>query len=155
MKVSGRSAKPDGFSIEFAPGERPQLTYSVGQSVVAKDFAGYQSGSVGFDGQAAEKPYTITFDLPTPPQGQYQLVLDLIYKSGAPRQMKVKINDKTGLFPIRHHYKKSGDGEEGNMMLMAQQHLVVPIEASWLKPSSNQITLIPSASAGWITTRCP
>ena len=125
--------KPDGFSIEFAPGSRSELTYKIGQSNVTRDFAGHQDGSIGFDGRKGEKPYTIVFDLREAPQGSYALLLDLIYKSGAPRQMQVKVNDKTGVFPIRHAYKKSGDGEEGNVMLMAQQHLVVPIEGAWLE----------------------
>ena len=51
--------KPDGVSIEFAPGGKAALTFTVGQSVVSRDFAGHQDGSVGFDGKVAEKPYTI------------------------------------------------------------------------------------------------
>lgn len=135
--------QPDGYGIEFAPGTCGQLTFTVGQSVVSKDFAGHQNGSVGFDGQTNEQPYSIVFDLPEPQQAAYHLVLDLLYKSGAPRQIKVQVNDKLGLFPVRHQPKKSGDGEEANMMLLAKQHLVVPIDGAWLKQTGNRITLVP------------
>src|SRR6266508_351732 len=53
--------QPDGYGIEFAPGTRGQLTFTVGRSVVSKDFAGHQGGSVGFDGQTNEQPYSIVF----------------------------------------------------------------------------------------------
>ena len=72
----------NGAAAEFAPGSRPQLTFTVGQSVVSKDFAGHQEGSVAWDGKVKEKPYTIAFDLAQPPQGDYELVLDLIYSTG-------------------------------------------------------------------------
>lgn len=92
---------PDGYSVEFAPGARDRLTYAVGQNIVSRDFAGNQNGSVGWDGKVVAKPYTISFDLGEPPQGRYELVLDLIFNTGAPRQFKVRVNDQTGIFPIR------------------------------------------------------
>ncbi|MHB8524072.1 MAG: glycoside hydrolase family 38 N-terminal domain-containing protein [Limisphaerales bacterium] len=140
---------PDGSPIEFAPGARNQLTFTVGQSVPSRDFAGHHPGSVGFDpAGAGEKPYTIVFDLNEAPTGAYQLVLDLIYRSGAPEKIKVKVNDKVGLFPIRPSPKKDIDGEEGNAMLLAGQHLVVPIDAAWLKPKGNHIVLAPLGVGG-------
>ncbi len=135
--------KPDGVSIEFAPGGRPELTFTVLKSVVSKDFAGHQDGSEGFDGKVAEKPYTIVFDLPEPVGARYELALDLIFTTGAPRQFKVKVNNKTGIFPIRVAPKHTLWGEQGNDMLLAQQHLVVPIDGAWLQPKENHITLIP------------
>ena len=138
----------DGSSIEFAPGARGQLSFTVGQSVPSRDFAGNQDSSVGFDGKVAEKPYTIVFDLSEAPQGKYELDVDLIYRSGGPREIKIKVNDKNGIFPVRPAPKKSADGGEGNEMLLAQQHLVVPIDGSWLKDKGNQITLIPLGIGG-------
>jgi hypothetical protein len=44
-------------SIEFAPGWREELTFTIGKSVVSRDFAGHQSGWLG-----RERPYTIVFD---------------------------------------------------------------------------------------------
>ncbi len=140
----------DGVGIEFAPGARNQLTYTVGQSVPSKDFAGHQTGSVGFDpASSGEKPYTIAFDLKEPPSGAYHLALDLIYHSGAPRQIKIKVNNRVGIFPVRHEPKKSSYGEEANVMLMAKQHQVVPIDAALLKQSGNQITITPLGIGGW------
>jgi len=139
---------PDGSSIEFAPGARGQLTYTVGQSVASRDFAGNQDGSVGFDGKTAEKPYTIAFDLSEPPHGNYELTLDLIYPAGAPRQLQIRVNDQLGIFPVRPAPKKTVDGNEGNEMLLAQQHLVVPVAAAWLKAKGNQITVIPLGVGG-------
>lgn len=135
--------KADGAAMEFAPGSRPELTFTIGQSVLSKDFAGSQSGSVGWDGKTQETPYRIGFDLAEAPQGRYELVLDLIYHSGAPAQFKVIVNDKPGIFPIRPVGKKSTWGEEGNEMLMAKQHLVVPIDGAWLRAKANQVALIP------------
>ena len=135
--------QPDGMSIEFAPGGRGALTFTVGESVVSRDFAGHQDGSEGFDGKVSEKPYTIVFDLTEPVGARYELALDLVFTTGAPREFKVKVNDKTGSFPIRVASKHTMWGEQGNDMLLAQQHLVVPIDGAWLKPKGNQITLIP------------
>ena len=140
--------KPDGVSIEFAAAGRAALTFTVGESVVSKDFAGHHDGSVGFDGKVAEKPYTIAFDLAEPVGSRYELALDLIFTTGAPRLFQVKVNDKTGIFPIRVAPKHTMWGEQGNDMLLAQQHLVVPIEGAWLKPKGNQITLIPLGLGG-------
>jgi len=139
---------PDGASIEFAPGARGQLTFTVGQSVVSRDFAGNQDGSVGFDGKTAEKSYTIAFDLSDPPTGNYELVLDLIYHAAGPRQIKVRVNDKRGIFPVRPAPTPSVDGEQGNSMLLAQQHLVVPIPASWLKAKGNMVRVTPLGLGG-------
>ncbi len=138
----------DGAAMEFAPGARAGLTFTVGQSVLSKDFAGYQDGSVGYDGKVAEKPYRIRFDLPGPPEGNYELTLDLIYSSGAPTHLKVMINDRAGIFPVRPAPKHSASGEEGNAMLMAGQHLVVRIPGPWLKQKGNEIGLVPVGIGG-------
>lgn len=154
---SGPAAEPpplwaigtvNGAALEFAPGARAQLSFTVGRSVVSSDFAGYHEGSVAWDGAVKEKPYLIHFDLAEPPQGRYELVLDLIYTSAAPNQLRVMVNDKLGIFPIRPAPKKSTWGEEGNEMLMAQQHLVVPIDGAWLKPKGNRLSLVPLGLGG-------
>ena len=62
---------PDGAAMEFAPGDRGQLTFTIGKSVVSKDFAGHQIGSVAYDGKVLERPYTVQFDLAEPPSGDY------------------------------------------------------------------------------------
>ncbi len=139
---------PDGASIEFAPGDRPELVFTVGQSVVSRDFAGSHGGSVGWDGKVLEKPYTVQFDLAETPQGRYELALDLIYSAGAPAQLKVMVNGKPGIFPIQPVGKKSAAGEEGNEMLMAKEHLVVPLDGAWLRTKGNQIVLIPLGMGG-------
>lgn len=133
----------NGAAMEFAPGGRDRLDFKVGESVVSRDFAGGHSGSVGWDGKVKERPYLIHFDLAEPPQGRYELVLDLLFSSGAPSQFKVMVNDRLGIFPIRLVPRKSTWGEEGNEMLLAKQQLVVPIEAAWLKPKGNRVSLIP------------
>lgn len=139
---------PDGSSIEFAPGSRGQLTFTVGQSAASRDFAGNQDGSVGFDGKTAEKSYAILFDLDEAPQGNYELVLDLVYHAGAPRQIKVRVNEQRGIFPVRPAPMQAADGEQGNSMLLAQQHLVVPIPAAWLKPKGNMVRVTPLGLGG-------
>ncbi|HZQ46725.1 MAG TPA: polysaccharide lyase family protein, partial [Verrucomicrobiae bacterium] len=138
----------DGTALEFAPGSRGELTFTVGQSVLSRDFAGYQDGSTGHDGKVAEKPYRIRFDMPEALQGDYELVVDLIYSSAAPKQMKVVVNGRAGIFPICPAPKHSTWGEEGNEMLLSGQHLVVPIPGRGLKLQGNEITLVPLGVAG-------
>ena len=135
--------KPDGLGIEFAPGSRGDLTFTVGQNAVSRDFAGHQDGSVGFDGKTNERSYTIVFDLPDGPAKNCELVLDLIFNTGGPQQFKVKINDRVGVFPVRLAPKHTMWGEQGNDMLLAQAKVVVPIEAAWLKAKGNQLVLAP------------
>ncbi len=139
---------PDGAAAEFAPGARPELSFTVGQSVVSKDFAGFHEGSVAWDGKVKEKPYTIRFDLAEPPQGDYELVLDLIYSAGAPAQIKIGVNGKPGIFPVRPAAKRSTWGEEGNEMLMAKQRLVVPLAGAWLRAKDNQLSITPLGMGG-------
>jgi len=134
---------PNGSPIEFAPGSRDALTFEVGTSVASRDFAGQHHGSVGFDGQVRERPYTIRFDLPAVPARSCQLLLDLIYRSGAPQRIQVSVNDRRGIFPVRPAPKASSDGEEANAMLLAQQQLLVEVPASWLVAGRNQITITP------------
>ncbi|MBP7826358.1 MAG: hypothetical protein KA236_07390 [Verrucomicrobia bacterium] len=133
----------NGAAMEFAPGGRDRLEFKVGESVVSRDFAGSHTGSVGWDGRVKERPYLIYFDLPEPPEGHYELVLDLLFSTGAPAQFKIMVNEQLGLFPLRPVPRPSTWGEEGNDMLLAKQQLVVPIAAAWLKPKGNRISLIP------------
>lgn len=135
--------KPDGVGIEFAPGGRGELTFTIGQSTPSRDFAGQHQGATGFDGQVTERPYTIRFDLAEAASANYELVLDLIFTTGAPQQFKVRVNEKTGIFPIRPASKHSMWGEQGNDMLLAEQRLVIPVKGEWLQARDNQITLIP------------
>ena len=136
---------PDGSSIEFAIGERDALTYAVGVSVPEKDFSARQIGSASLDPRAParENPYTITFDLAEPARGQYELVLDLVFPTAAPGQIKVEINGRKGIFPVLPTPKKDNDSDDANNMLLAQQRLAVPIQASALRAKGNSITLAP------------
>ncbi|MCS7003290.1 MAG: hypothetical protein NZ518_10620, partial [Dehalococcoidia bacterium] len=65
----------DGVGAEFAAGARDQVRFVVGQSVVSRDFPAEHGGSVGWDGRAQEKPYTLVFELRQAPSGRYELVL--------------------------------------------------------------------------------
>ena len=134
--------KPDGLGIEFAPGSRGALTFNVGQSVVSKDFAGHQDGSVSFDGKTNERPYTISFTWPHGPTANCELVLDLIFNTGGPQQFKVQINDRVGIFPVRLAPKHTMWGEQGNDMLLSQGKVVVPIPAAWLNAKENKLVLV-------------
>lgn len=134
----------DGVAAEFAPGARPNLKFVVGTSVVSRDFAGHQQGSVGYDGRVAEHPYTIEFALAEKPaDAHFELVLDVIFASGAPQFVQVNVNERRGIFPIRPKPKHSTHGEEGNEMMLAEQRLVVPVRGEWLKEGANQFVLTP------------
>lgn len=134
----------DGSAIEFAPGSQKELVFKVGESVVSRDFSGYQEGSQGLDLEdTGENPYTIEFDLEQPLADSYQLVVDVIFHYGAPEQIGVDVNGKRGIFPVRPEPKQDNDSVDGNLMLLAKQRLVVPIRGDWLKPLSNRITIAP------------
>lgn len=141
--VFWRLGTPDGLSAEFAPGARPQLRFVVGQSVPSRDFAGDQGGSVGWDGRMAEKPYTVVFELTNVPSRRCELVLDLVFHTAAPLELKVILNGRTGIFPIRPVAMRPVWGEQGNEMLLARQRLVVPLAGAWLRAGTNELTLIP------------
>ncbi len=139
----------DGSSIEFAPGAKNAVTFTVNKSQVSRDFPGHQAGSIGFDAVGSgEKPYTIVFNLKDAPISRCQLVADLIYKSGAPQQIKIVVNGHPGIFPVRFAPKKSKDGDEANMMLLAQQRLVATLEPAWLRPGENRISIAPLGIGG-------
>lgn len=137
--------RPDGSSIEFADGQRDSITFTIGQSTARKDFSARQSGSVNLDASvpSEEKPYTVVFDMPQKAGHAYQLVVDYIFQVAAPGEMRVEVNGRKGIFPILPQVKENIDSDEGNVMLLAKQRLVVPIEASWIKAKGNRITFVP------------
>ncbi len=45
--------KTDGSAIEFAPGARKELVFTIGTSVPSRDFAGHQDGTIGADPAAS------------------------------------------------------------------------------------------------------
>jgi len=137
--------EPDGSSIEFAPGSQSELEYKIGESTVSQDFSGHHRGTIDWDPDRAEKerPYSIDFDLAAAPQGPHHLLLNLIYKTGAPKQIQVVVNGKKGIFPVVTAPKKDVDAKDGNAILLTKQKLYVPIEAAWLKPKGNRVTIAP------------
>jgi len=137
--------RPDGSSIEFADGQRDKITFTIGQSTPKKDFPARQSGSVNLDASlpSEEKPYTVIFDLPQKAGQTYQLIVDYIFQVLAPGEIRVEVNGRKGIFPLLPQPKEEVDSDEGNVMLLAKQQLTVPIEASWIKPKGNRITLVP------------
>ena len=138
--------------IEFAPVRAINSPTPSAKSVPSKDFAGHQTGSVALTRRRRTKPYTIAFDLKEPPSGAYHLALDLIYRSGAPGRSKVKVNNRRHL-PRPSRAEEEQLRREANVMLMAKQHLIVPIDAASLKqPVIERSRSRRSASAGGITT---
>jgi Polysaccharide lyase family 4, domain III len=113
--------KPDGSSIEFAPGSKPKINFVVGQSTPEKDFPANQIGSVSPDSMSPSggSPYTISFDLKQKPACAYELVLDLIFPAAAPSHLKIQVNQKIGIFPLLPEPKKDVDSNEANSMLLA------------------------------------
>jgi len=137
--------KPDGSSIEFAPGSREKLVFKVGESVVSRDFAGHQEGSIGWatNTTETEQPYSIEFYLPSSPTGPYHLALHLIYRTGAPKRIRVEVNGKRCVYPVHLASKKDTDAKDGNAILLTRQQLLVPIQASWLQHRNNRLTIVP------------
>ncbi len=58
------------------------------------------------------------------------------------------MNEQLGIFPVRLAPKEAVDSGQANAILLAGQHLVVPIPATWLKPKDNRITLVPLGLGG-------
>ncbi len=137
--------RADGSSVEFAPGQKDKATFTIGQSTPEKDFPAHQMGSISLNPYvlSGEKPYTVVFDLEQKVRQDYELVVDFIFQIGAPREIRVEVNERRGIFPFLPQAKQEIDSDEGNYVLLAKQRLVVPIEASWLKPKGNRISLIP------------
>jgi alpha-mannosidase len=137
--------RADGSSIEFAPGQKDKATFTIGQSTPEKDFPAHQMGSISLNPYvpSGEKPYTVVFDLEQKARQDYELVVDVIFQIGAPREIRVEVNEHRGIFPFLPQPKQEIDSDEGNFVLLAKQRLVVPIEASWLKAKGNRISLIP------------
>ena len=135
----------DGSSIEFAPGSREKLVFKVGESILSRDFAGHHEGTISWDpdAPAAERPYSIEFDLSHPPEGLYYLKLNLIYKTGAAKRIQIEINGKRCVYPVSLSPKQDVDAIDGNAILLAKQQLFVPVEAAWLRATGNRITIVP------------
>ena len=139
--------KPDGASIEFAPGAKDKLNYTIGKSIASSDFAGHHDGTVDAAGATvAERPYSIDFELAKAPAGDCQLTLDMIFTYGAPQQLSVTVNDKRGIFPVLPAAKQEIDGFQGNMALLAQQRLTARIPQRLLKQGHNVIALAPQGT---------
>ncbi|MEX2091702.1 MAG: glycoside hydrolase family 38 C-terminal domain-containing protein [Pirellulales bacterium] len=152
--------KTDGSAIEFAPGARKELVFTIGTSVPSRDFAGHQDGTIGADPAASgEKPYSIEFTLEAPPEPYNELELNLIYHYGAPKYIRIDVNNKKGIYPVQPVPKKDVDTVDGNLMLLAKQQLIVPIPGEWLKAAGNRITIFPVGLGGWeydsVTLRKP
>lgn len=136
--------KADGSSIEFAPGSPLELIFKIGESDVSKDFAGMHEGTISWMEELnGEKPYSVEFDLPEGSETDFELVLQMLFKNGAPTQMEVIVNERRGIFPIVPVAAKPVDSSDGNFVLLAKQELIVAIPNDWLKPSGNRITLVP------------
>ena len=136
--------KTDNSAIEFAPGSQLELTYKIGESNVSKDFSGHQDGTISWLPELSrENPYTIEFDLDQPPREAFHLELNYLYKNGPPTHIKLIVNDQKGIFPVRPVSTKANDSIDGNFILLAKQHLFVPLSASMLKQTGNRITIIP------------
>ncbi|MCA9231654.1 MAG: hypothetical protein KDA57_13465 [Planctomycetales bacterium] len=135
----------DGSAIEFAPGTRDQLVFTVGVSILSRDFAGHHEGSIGWNPDVPESkhPYTIEFDLDQPSNEEYYLTLNLIFPTGAAARIQLDINGKKCVYPVVLAPKKDVDAKDGNVFLLAKQQLIVPIPPGWLKPAGNRITIVP------------
>jgi len=137
--------RPDGSSIEFADDQRDKTTFIIGQDNPKNDFPARQIGSINVDADipSQERPYTVVFDLPQNADRAYQLVVDYIFQVAAPGEIRVEVNGRKGIFPIVPQLKENIDSDEGNVMLLAKQRLVVPLEASWIRAKENRITFVP------------
>lgn len=128
----------DDTSIEFAPGWREELTFTVGKSVPSRDFAGHHTAWGD-----RKRPYTIVFALEKP-EGAYELELEVIYRSIASQWLEARVNDKNGLMPLQPvPYNRAVARRDGNDILLCRERVTIRIDSSWLKPGENKVTLAP------------
>ena len=96
--------------VDFSnPQDNPVFT--VGKSDASKDWPGAQPGTANPDAGGRAHPYTIVFDLASPPRGVYRLVVAAVLNRPRVPALQVELNGKTGVFYF--HRKVSyypGDG---------------------------------------------
>jgi hypothetical protein len=138
---------PDGAAMEFAPGSRPELTFTVGQSVVSKEFAGSQGGSVEWDGKTGS-PTALASTWPR--CRHYELVLDLIYHSGR-RAVQGHKKDKVTFSHPAGGKKALGRGRQRDVDGKQQPGAD---EGAWLR-AGNKLVLTPLGMGSLATTPSP
>lgn len=141
----------DQSSGELAPGADLQRPFVAGQSVAARDWPAFQPGSG--NGGAGDKPHprTITFTLPSVPQGSYDLKIALLVEHPRISALQIDVNGHTGRFyqhPILNY--KMGDVTGAFFPEYSSDTIDARFPASYLHQGENQITLtaVDEASPG-------
>lgn len=164
-----RIGKQDHSFMEFAHheigafggsvGSIPTVVYRVGQSSPAKDWPAYQPGS--FDSQVRGStreqdwvfqkpsgigaiPFSVVFNLGTPPRGKFVLHVDAIFRyerPAAPRYV-VDVNGHVGSYrlnpkPAPKLWWPTGSG---NLQFVGYETLDMPLPALYFHVGSNTIT---------------
>ena len=87
-------------------------------------------------------PFVISFDLPGPPAGVFNLTIDLLFKSAGVPQYVVEINGRKGrFFPSPKLSEEIGDPETAWNIVFSRQRLNLALPASFFRAGSNRLVL--------------
>ncbi len=115
--------------------------FTVGQSDSSKDWPGAQPGTANPDAKGRPHPYTVVFNLTTPPRGAYRLVVAVVVNRPRVPNLQVEINGKSGLFYF--HRKVSyypGDGGIDSP-IYGEDRLELSLPTTALKRGENRLSL--------------
>ena len=132
-------AGPPLFGSRYPAGE---LVYIVGKSKSAVDWPAYQEG-VEIDRPGSHPhPYTVQFNLSSPPSGVYTLKVGLLSETARVARLQVEINGHRGIFyqhPLLSY--AGGDREMVVSPIAASDTIVFDFPARFLRKGTNRLVL--------------
>jgi len=140
--------KFDHSSAEFASGSpEHNVKFIASQSDPAKEWFAVQPAVLSSPGKVPQTeipsaPRAITFSLPGPPAGEYELHIAVLIESASVPSLKVVINDKAGLFYL-HPQLDYNNGDQWDSFDPAYSSADVKFSfpGTYLRAGANTITL--------------
>jgi hypothetical protein len=145
-RVLWQIGKVDYSTLEFNQNwdfsARGEPKFSPETSDSAKDWSAFQPGSEDESSGSRPHPFSVAFQLKTPPTGVFRLNIDLLIKSAGIPQYIVEINGKKGRFLLHPRLSQEiGDPETAWNILFSRQRLSVEVPASLFRSGVNQLVL--------------
>ena len=105
-----------------------------------QDWSAFHPGAA--DGSSGPHPFSVVFELNSPPAGVFHLNINLLIKAVGIPQYIVEINGKKGRFLLNPQLSQEiGDPETAWNILFSRQRLSIDIPASDLHPGVNRLVL--------------
>ena len=126
--------------VDFSnPRDNPVFT--VGKSDAAKDWPGAQPGTANAEAGSRAHPYTIVFDLASPPRGAYRLEVSAVLNRPRVPNLQVEINGKTGVYYF-HRQVSYYPGDGGiDSPIYGEGKLEIALPTAALRRGENKLTL--------------